>query len=361
MGSPAILLCTMLVVRTFVASADCPLGEYTNTATQTCEPCTVCESRNLSTVTACQLQQDTLCGCPAGQYLVSASELCENCTACAAGPRTTITSCARGNARCVGLSSYGCLESLEFFNATSGTCAPCKSCTDDQYATEQCAGTRDTGCAWRCPFPDFQFFKLGYCRLNCEKCPQGKCSPTNLDACLCDTDCYDPTDKYCQHSTCTPVPPTRVATSVETVSRPRPASREEDSIPSWGIALIGLSVVTSILLFSTCLAVLCYWNRSLNRVGKHVDSTSSESGLFASEFLSSAAASTSTTSIHSSTPIPLLSNIDIFQKTNDAQGSLLGTNGHVFVSFDGTGPRLAKPGTGLRTQSKCGTMVVTAV
>lgn len=348
MRSAEFLLCVMLMARTFVtrtAAVDCPSGQFLNTTTQACQPCTVCPT----TLTACQLQQDAVCGCPAGQYMVSATELCENCTTCAPGARTTSTSC-NGELQCVRLSSYGCLESLEFFNASSGTCVPCKTCTTDQYATAQCAGTKDTDCAWRCPFPDFQFYKLGYCRLNCDKCPGAKCSPTNSDSCLCNPSCYDPTDKYCQHSLCntaqTPITPGGV---VET-----PASRGQDVLPAWGIGLISLSVVASLILFSTCVLAFCYFSRNIARDAKHSNSTSSESGFLTGEFLSSSAVKG-----HSETPIPLLSSIDIFQKVDNAQGMLLGANGHIFVSLDSSSSstKMTNARNGTKTHFKSGTLV----
>ncbi|KAL5502666.1 hypothetical protein EMCRGX_G009474 [Ephydatia muelleri] len=355
MQSAEFLLCATLMAGLFVTkpatALDCPSGEFLDATTGVCEPCTACGG-DLST---CQPQEGAVCGCPAGQYLVSpTSVLCDNCTACSPGARIVAPACADGDGRCVGLSSYGCLESLEFFNSSAGTCVPCTVCTTDQVATQLCSGTRDAVCSWRCPYPDFQFFKIDRCILNCNKCPgSGKCSPGNTDSCLCNPSCYDPTDKYCQHSLCTTTPPPTKAGSTSETS---PHLQGPDLLPPWGIGLIAVSIVASMLLFSGCVLLVCYCSRNLGaRDGKRPDSTSSESGLFAAELANSHVVVVKGRS--ETTPIPLLS---IFQKMDDAQGNLLSANGHVFLSLDRSGiiktTNLPRAETGFRTLSKGSTL-----
>ena len=328
------LLCAALVAGIFVtkratAHLDCPPGEFLNTTTGACELC-VCDGEGNS---SCQPQVGVACDCRAGQYLVSSSfspsspNLCSNCTACSPGTRVVDPAwCAQGDWRCVGLSSYGCLESIEYFNISTRTCVPCTVCTTDQSEAQSCSDINDAVCNWRCPFPEFQFYKLNRCILNCDKCPGGgKCSPGATDSCLCNpAHCYDPSDKYCQTSLCNTTPPPTRATGGDS----SPASRGPELFPPWGIALIALSIFASMTLFSTCVLLLCYCSRNLGgRDGKRPDSTSSESGFLSAEFKDSRLVVNG----DKTTPIPLLR--DIFRKMNDdAQGNLLGANGHVFLS-----------------------------
>lgn len=347
------------MVGTFVIEpsiADCPSDEFLNKTSGSCQTCTVCTG-GLVVGTPCQPDGDTVCVCPTRQYRVSSSTLCENCTDCAPGTRNLVTNCA-DDVRCVGLSSNNCLLSLEFFNSSSNSCVPCTQCSADQIMTRQCSTSADTVCEWRCPFPEFQFYKLNMCFLNCDKCPSGKCSMERPDSCLCNSNCYAPTDRFCQNNLCSGTSPPTTTGSVVGTSSVGP--REQDVLPFWGIALIVASIVASMVLFSLCVVLLCCFGRSLGREGKRPDSSSSESGLFSSELLNSPVFKGRA----ETTPIPLLSSIDIFQKADHVKGDLLHSSGHVLLNLGNGSTSVAlttKTGTRLKTQPNGSSTFGTAV